>query len=59
MKLTKERNKLIFEFEEIDKIIEKLSKIRSDPDELRVLKQRPSMLGDLINFALKQDGEKE
>lgn len=49
---------MIFSFQETDKIIENFSKIRSDPEELRVLKQRPSMLGDLINFALKQRGEK-
>ncbi len=40
--------------EENDKIIEEFMKTREDKGELRVLKQRPSMLGDLINFALSE-----
>ena len=44
-------------FEETDKIIEEFIKIRDDKEELKILRQRPSMLGDLINFVI--EGEKE
>ncbi len=38
-----------------DKVIEEFAKTREDKDELKILRQRPAMLGDLIRFAIVRD----
>jgi len=38
-----------------DKIIEEFTETREDKDELKILRQRPAMLGDLIRFAIIKD----
>ena len=35
-----------------DKTIEEFAETREDKDELKILRQRPAMLGDLIRFAI-------
>ncbi len=45
------------DIDETDRLIEEFIKIRSDKDEIKILKRYPAMLGDLINFSIREHKE--